>query len=175
MTSDDQASGDTQASDLRHPLPPESRRNAAVLLEEALAATEQAVFAGLAANGFGDIRPAHSKVFSVISGTGSRITEMAAAAAMTKQSMQYLVDDLERLGYAERVGGQADRRAKLIRLTPRGRAAVLVARAAIAGAEEGWAALLGAVKAQELRALLEELADAVAAARMRAAEPDRDA
>ncbi|MCW5695185.1 MAG: winged helix-turn-helix transcriptional regulator [Bauldia sp.] len=165
MTSDDHATSKARAPDLRRPSPPEARRNIATLLEDALASAERSVFDSLDARGFGDIRPAHSKVFSVIAGTGSRITDMAAAAAMTKQSMQYLVDDLERLGYAERVGGQSDRRAKLIRLTPRGRAAVLVARDAIATAENAWTGLLGAEKVRRLRALLEELADAFAKTR----------
>jgi DNA-binding MarR family transcriptional regulator len=88
---------------------------------------------------------------------------MAANALVTKQSMQYLVDDLERLGYAERIPDPTDRRAKLVRLTPRGREAVLVGRAAIADTERRWATALGEQKLRRLRELLEELVTVIRA------------
>jgi DNA-binding MarR family transcriptional regulator len=82
--------------------------------------------------GLADIRSAHGAVFEHVRGEGSRLTELAASARLTNQSVQYLVDDLERRGDAERIPDPADRRAKLVRLSPCGRAAVLVARDAIA-------------------------------------------
>ena len=50
-----------------------------------------------------------------------------------------------------------DRRAKLVRLTPRGREAVLVAREAIAATEPRWARELGKKRMADLRELLQEL------------------
>jgi DNA-binding MarR family transcriptional regulator len=147
--------------DLTKPLPPEERLNLAALMDGPYKAMDKALFPELARRGHGDIRPAHSKVFEVIRGTGSRITDMAADAAMTKQAMQYLVDDLENLGYAERIPDPDDRRAKLIRLTPRGRECVVFAREAFARTEAAWAKKLGQTKMSQLRALLAELNAAI--------------
>lgn len=147
--------------DLTKPLPPEERLNLAALMDGPYKAMDRLLFPQLAKRGHGDIRPAHSKVFEVIKGTGSRITDMAADAAMTKQAMQYLVDDLERLGYAERIPDPDDRRAKLIRLTPRGRECVVFAREEFALTEAGWAKKLGKEKMEQLRTLLAELNDVI--------------
>jgi DNA-binding MarR family transcriptional regulator len=143
--------------DLTKPLPPEPLPNVSVLMEGPYKAIDRPIFILLAERGHPLIRPAHSKVFEVIKGTGSRVTDMADAAAMTKQAMQYLVDDLEQLGYAERIPDPDDRRAKLIRLTPRGRECVLIARESMAATEAAWAKRLGAGKMEQLRALLAEL------------------
>ena len=102
-------------------------------------------------------------MFDTVTGEGARLTDMAARALLTKQSMQYLVDDLERLGYAERFPDPADRRAKLVRLTPRGRAAVVVARQAIWAVEAEWAELLGPGEMASLRRLLEDLRERLTA------------
>lgn len=143
--------------ELTQPLPAEDRPNLAVLMDGPYKAMDRELFPVLARRGHGDIRPAHSKVFEVIKGKGSRVTDMAADASMTKQAMQYLVDDLERLGYAERIPDPVDRRAKLIRLTPRGRECVVFAREAFAATEAEWASKLGAEKMEQLRAILVEL------------------
>src|SRR5687767_10375103 len=86
----------------RQPLPPEPALNIGWLLGLPMKAIDGPIHERLDEAGFGDIRPPHSRVFETVSGEGSRITDMAEEAALTKQSMQYLVDDLERLGYAER-------------------------------------------------------------------------
>ena len=130
-----------------------------MLLEAPLAFLNDEIFRVLAERGFGDVRPAHSKIFETVSGEGSRITDMADRALLTKQSMQYLVDDLERLGYAERIVDPSDRRAKLVRLTPRGREVVLIAREAIARTEACWTAMLGHDEIGALRQVLERLRD----------------
>jgi DNA-binding MarR family transcriptional regulator len=158
-TDDIEALNRMAGRDLRQPLPAEPRFNLAALAEIPLTAIDAAIFPLLAARGFDDIRPAHSKVFTVVSGTGSRVTDMAAAASMTKQAMQYLVDDLEQLGYAERIPDPDDRRAKLVRLTAQGRAVVLVARESITATEAEWAALIGVEQMAELRRLLELLTE----------------
>lgn len=143
--------------DLTKPLPREDKPNLSLLMEGPYKAMDKELFPALARRGHGDIRPAHSKVFEVIKGTGSRVTDMADDAAMTKQAMQYLVDDLERLGYAERIPDPGDRRAKLVRLTPRGRRCVVFAREAFSATEAAWAKKLGAAKMEQLRRLLAEL------------------
>jgi DNA-binding MarR family transcriptional regulator len=80
---------------------------------------------------------------------------------ISSPTLNVISDDLERLGYAERVPDPADRRAKLVRLTTRGREAVLVAREAIALVEQRWAQRLGAETMIQLRGTLEKLAHAI--------------
>ena len=70
--------------------------------------------------GYADIRPTHGCVFRFVREDGMRLTELAALAGMTKQSVGELVDDLVDLGYVERIPDPEDRRAKLICLTERG-------------------------------------------------------
>ena len=48
----------------------------------------------IAENGFPDVRPAHGSVFRHILPEGSRVTDLAERAGMTKQSMSYLVEYL---------------------------------------------------------------------------------
>ncbi len=100
------------------------------------------------------IKPNHSAVFAQIRPEGSRLTELAAGANMTPQSMGEIVDELEGLGYVERGPDPRDRRAKLITLTDRGRAAVDAGEAAITGIEQDLVALLGSDGADKLRSLL---------------------
>jgi DNA-binding MarR family transcriptional regulator len=82
------------------------------------------------------------------------------------------VDDLERLGYVERIPDPADGRAKIVRLTPRGVAVATEAGRIIATIEADWAARLGAARAVELRRALEELHGVVWPARGAGTERD---
>jgi hypothetical protein len=75
-------------------------------------ATHRRVLDGLAAAGFNDIRQAHCTVFQYMPPCGIRLRTLAGAALMTKQSMGYLVDELEGRGYVERAADPADRRAR---------------------------------------------------------------
>ena len=111
----------------------------------------------VAAAGFSDIRIAHTAVFQHVLDAGSRITELAERAQLTKPTVVYLVNDLEAMGYAERVPDPGDGRAKLVRLTERGRAAREAGRAAVVEIETEWGAALGEERIAELRELLLEL------------------
>lgn len=71
------------------------------------------------------------------------------------------VDDLERLGYVERVPNPADGRAKLVRLTERGAAAGAEGARIIASIESDWGRRLGPHRSQVLRHALEELREVV--------------
>jgi len=64
--------------------------------------------------------PAHTAVFQHIEADGSRLTDLAERAQITKQSMGYLVDYLEERDYLERHADPSDRRATIICLTDRG-------------------------------------------------------
>jgi DNA-binding MarR family transcriptional regulator len=108
------------------------------------------------AAGFGDIRPGHGCVFGTIDPVhGSRLTELAERANMTKQSVGEVTSDLEERGYVERIADPLDGRAKIIRLTPHGRHAYRVGRELIDELEDEWAQRFGTEQIEALRASLE--------------------
>jgi DNA-binding MarR family transcriptional regulator len=109
------------------------------------------------AAGFSDIRPGHGCVFGTIEPEGSRLTDLAERARMTKQSVGEMASDLERLGYVERVPDPSDGRAKIIRLTARGREAQAIGRRLIDQVEREWAERYGEERVAALREALEAI------------------
>jgi DNA-binding MarR family transcriptional regulator len=140
---------------------PLGSRNLGTLLRDPWLALNERLNARVVADGFDDIRPALSSVFQHVRDGGSRVTEIAERAQLTKQTVVYLVNDLERMGYVERVADPDDGRAKLVRPTARGHAVVAEARRAVAEIEREWTALLGAQRMEDLRTSLEDLHDAL--------------
>jgi DNA-binding MarR family transcriptional regulator len=108
------------------------------------------------AAGFADIRPGHGCVFGNIDPeNGSRLTELAERACMTKQSVGEVTSDLEQRGYLERVADPSDGRAKIIRLTEQGREAYAIGRRLIEELEHDWADRYGEERVAALREALE--------------------
>jgi len=89
--------------------------------------------------GYTDISATHQAVFENLDPDGTRLTVLAARAGITHQSMGELVGELERRGYLERVADPTDGRARIVRLTRRGRQVVRVAVETIAQIEARWA------------------------------------
>jgi DNA-binding MarR family transcriptional regulator len=133
------------------------RPNLGILLRDPFQEVVRRVSVGLAEAGFDDLRPAHTAVFQHIEAGGSRLTDLAERAQITKQSMGYLIDYLEQHGYLERRPDPTDRRAALISLTDRGWEQVRAALRIIARVEEEWATGLGEPRMQQLRELLGDL------------------
>ena len=151
---------DVMSSRNGQPLPGSSRHerpNIGILLRDLLQDVVQRVSAGLSDAGFADIRPAHTAVFQHIDAGGSRLTDLAERAQITKQSMGYLVDYLEQRGYLERRPDPTDRRVALICLTDRGWDQIHAALAIIAAIEDDWARRVGKHRMEELRDVLREL------------------
>ena len=73
----------------------EERPNLGKLLARPYLALSAALDERLSAAGYGDVRAAHGVVFAVIDAEGSRVTDLAARAGMTKQAMAELVAHLE--------------------------------------------------------------------------------
>ncbi|HVU35009.1 MAG TPA: MarR family winged helix-turn-helix transcriptional regulator [Opitutaceae bacterium] len=111
---------------------------------------------------FPDIRRAHSVVFRHIGPDGSRLTDLAAQAEMTKQSMAYLIGHLEAHGYLHQTNHPEDGRATLVKLTAKGRRFVETAAAASRELEAEVAAELGKARVAQLRELLVALDQALA-------------
>jgi len=70
--------------------------------------------------GFTELRLAHGAVFSTLPGEGARITDMAARAGITKQSMGEVVRELVGLGICVMEPDPDDRRAKIVTYTDYG-------------------------------------------------------
>jgi DNA-binding MarR family transcriptional regulator len=135
--------------------------NVGVLLFLPYRAMETRVFEGLAAAGFADLTPAQARVFQRIAPEGSRLTDLAAQAAITKQSAGFLVDQLERNGYVERVPDPADGRARLVRIAERGTRSVEASRGIVAQVEAEWTAHLGERRMTQLRRILTDLREVI--------------
>jgi DNA-binding MarR family transcriptional regulator len=110
------------------------------------------------AAGYTDVRPGHGCVFGTIDANGSRLTDLAERAGMTKQTVGEVASDLEKLGYVERVPDPRDGRAKIIRLTARGQEAQSIGRGLIDDIERDWGERYGAERVAVLRDLLEAIA-----------------
>jgi DNA-binding MarR family transcriptional regulator len=119
------------------------------------------LYAEMAANGFPEIRPSHSVVFRHIAPAGSRLTELAGTAGLTKQSMAYLVGHLEQHGYVKITTDPADGRARRVQLTRRGNAFVATLLKASLRLENEAGKIMGSAKLQNLRAGLEALDAAI--------------
>jgi DNA-binding MarR family transcriptional regulator len=129
-----------------------------VLLLGAARAVVDGVDAGVRARGFADLRPAHGFAFTLLSGGGATIVELAQHLGVSKQAAGQMVDDLVAKGYVERRPHPTDARARLVVLTDRGWACT---RAADAAAEETlrpWAEQMGERRLNELRADLARIA-----------------
>jgi DNA-binding MarR family transcriptional regulator len=110
----------------------------------------------VAAAGYADIRPGHGCVFGGIDPeNGSRLTDLADRAMMTKQTVGEVVSDLERRGYVERVPDPEDGRAKIIRLTTKGREVYLTGWRLNKELEDEWATRFGKDRVAALREALE--------------------
>ena len=139
------------------PVPAPDELNLGLLLFIPYRAVENRVFAALAQAGFDDFSPAQARVMQRIGPEGTRLTELAESAQVTKQTASHLVDQLERNGYVRRTPDPTDARARLVRIAERGAAAQPVAAAVVAEVEAEWRAHLGERRWGQLRAALAEL------------------
>jgi DNA-binding MarR family transcriptional regulator len=120
-------------------------------------AMETRVMDAVLAAGFDDITIAQARMFARIGPDGTRLTDLAEQAQVTKQTAGFLVNQLERGGYVRREPDPDDARARLVRITPRGQAAVAVAREAESSVEAEWTRHLGRSTAAQLRRALTRL------------------
>jgi DNA-binding MarR family transcriptional regulator len=144
----------------RRPLPP--------LLNEVKELAVAELHRRLGEEGHPTIRPGHGCVFRFIDREGSRLTDLAEHAGLTKQAVGEVVADLEELGYVERVPDPGDGRVKIIRLTERGWDGQAAALRIFDDIERGWAERFGEERVRVMHELLEEIAAAE-----RAPEPAR--
>jgi DNA-binding MarR family transcriptional regulator len=117
--------------------------------------------ADFAAQGMPGLRPLHAVLLVPLLGGGRHASDLAETLGVTRQAVAQVVTRLEQDGYLTRITDPGDARAKLICLTPRGRAALRTMRTTALAVEEEWRARLGAERLTGFRdTLLTLLSDA---------------
>jgi DNA-binding MarR family transcriptional regulator len=107
--------------------------------------------------GFTDLDAAHLHVFQYPGPQGARPSELAGRLGISKQALNYLLGQLERLHYLKRQADPDDLRSKRVVLTKRGEAAIHAIRSAVSDLEAEWAQHLGPRRFAQLRTLLLEI------------------
>ena len=127
------------------------------LLRMAFETVQRRMLEGLHAAGFDDLDTPHLTVLQYPGPEGMRPSDLAARLQISKQALNYMLGELERMGYLERRPDPDDLRARRIALTPRGHEIIPVIREAVRATEREWAAALGDDRVEELRSLLVEI------------------
>ena len=115
------------------------------------------MLAGLHERGFTDLVAAHLDVFQYPGPENQRPLELATQTRMTKQALNYLLGQLQQLGYLTRETDDDDQRSKRIRLTRKGHAAIKAIREIVQDVEREWEQQLGPGNFAQLRELLTQL------------------
>ena len=134
-----------------------ARRNIGVLLQLLSRDFERRARGTLQARGHTELLPSHQVVFASLGRSGARLTALAQQAGMTKQAMGQIVDDLEQLGYVERIPDPADGRAKIVRFTVAGLDFVCDAAEMLDEIWREYASLLGTSELEQTQETLHRL------------------
>lgn len=129
----------------------------AVLMFIAHRHAEERILAVLADEGFDDLTLAQARLAARVGEEGTRATDLATQAQVTKQTAGALVDQLERAGYVTREPDPRDARARLVTLADRGKRAQAAARRVEAELAQEWEQHLGAERMRQLRDALASL------------------
>jgi DNA-binding MarR family transcriptional regulator len=113
------------------------------LLNNAVRRFEARVLELMSASGHVDTRIAHVGLTRNLDVEGTRLTELARRASMSKQAMGELVDQCVELGLVDRVADPSDRRARIVMFTPAGLDWLDAFRDAVDVAEQEMRAELG--------------------------------
>ena len=138
---------------------PGQRHELGILLFVANRELERRAHDAVVSAGITDITMAQARVAARISPHGSRVSDLAEQARVTKQSAAFLVEQLEAAGYVERAPDPSDGRARLVRLTPRAGRVAEVANAEVERALAEWADHVGEARLQQVHETLRDLRD----------------
>jgi DNA-binding MarR family transcriptional regulator len=129
--------------------------NVGALLRTAYQVIRERQIAILKERGFGDLNQPLMNVFLYPGPDRMRPSELAARINMTKQAMNYLLGQLEELGYIERRAERNGRR--LVYLTSRGWQVRETILAVVKDVETEWASILGRHRFGEFMNALRQL------------------
>lgn len=112
---------------------------------------------GLHERGFTDLNAAHLAVLQYPGPSGLRPSELAERTRMSKQALNYLLGQMERLGYIIRRDRPQVPGSRQVELTKRGERVVYAMRAIVGDLERQWERDLGPERFAQLRELLVDL------------------
>src|SRR5579872_1927556 len=115
------------------------------------------LYTGVVAAGYDDLNAAHVGLWRYPGLNGLRPSQVADQAGITKQSVNDLLGHLELHGYLERLPDSADGRARVIRLTSKGRRLERTIYAAAGAAQLRISEILGPSRFAQLHSSLEQL------------------
>ncbi len=130
------------------------RANMSRLLFSAAWLFDSRILAFVNGNGFPELRMVHLHVPRNLDLQGTRATDLATRAEMSKQAMAEIIDECEHMGLVRRVPDPSDRRAKLVAFTAKGLRLMKVVRTALAATEGEMARQIGAKRLREVAAAL---------------------
>ena len=133
------------------------RHELGILLFVANRELERRAHDAVVAAGITDITVAQARVAARIAPDGSRVSDLAEQARVTKQSAAFLIEQLEAAGYVERTPDPTDRRARLVRLTTRARRVAEVANAEVQRVLAEWADHVGEERLRQMHETLRDL------------------
>ncbi|HEX4815733.1 MAG TPA: MarR family winged helix-turn-helix transcriptional regulator [Nonomuraea sp.] len=132
-----------------------------MLVARLMFAVQDELYQRLAAAGYDDLRPNHGVVMAYLDHSGTRATDLATRSGRQKQLIGRVVDELEVLGYVERCPDPADRRAKLVVPTERGRAAMNLSDKIMKDLEGRESRAIGPATYEEFRQVLGRLIESI--------------
>ncbi len=127
------------------------------LLRIAWQAHRERLYEAVTAGGFADVTRAQFTLIRWPTIDGLRPGEVAELVGLSKQAVNDLLGELERLGYLARERHPEDGRARVVRLTPRGQKLQQTTHEISRSLEQSWAAVVGEKRFAALRETLEEM------------------
>jgi DNA-binding MarR family transcriptional regulator len=127
------------------------------ILLDATRALDREIDEGLRDRGLWELKPSQARNLLLVDRTGTRLSELAQRAGITKQRMMQVVDELQSLGFLRRTPDPEDARAKVVRLTAKGLRQRAEARRVLLAVEARTRRELGVRRYQLLTSMLAEL------------------
>ena len=124
------------------------------LLRVPAQAIHRRIIKELNAAGYHELRVPHMAVLQFPGPDGVRPGALAERAGVSKQAMNQLLGSLESFGYISRSDAPDEGRARIVRLTDRGRAAFSKVHDILRDIEREWSAELGSERFAQLKELL---------------------
>ena len=126
-------------------------------LSQAARTLDREIEEALHDRGVWDLKPTQARNLLLVDRTGTRLSELAHRAGITKQRMMQVIDELQSMGCVRRTPDPEDSRAKVVRLTAKGLRHRAEARRSLLAVEARVRRQLGERRYDQLASMLEEL------------------
>lgn len=142
------------------PFPSHAGQTVPALVQLLARQSAERLRADFADQGMAGLRPLHALLLIPLLGGGRHASDLAETLGVSRQAVAQVVTRLEGDGYLTRITDPGDARARLICLTPRGRAALRTMRASARAVEDDWRERLGTGQLASFRDMLVTLLSA---------------